>query len=83
MVQNDERIKGALSVAKELGLMSPEGRADTLGKCKHDQLNVKCTDDRTDICANGHIHYGLITLFILFAPGIIFGFSEFMHFKVN
>lgn len=50
-------------------------------QCSHDHLEVKCADTSEDLCPYGHIHYGLLTLLILAVPGMLFGYSEFMHFK--
>ena len=53
----------------------------TLPQCAHDRLEVRCADTSEDLCPYGHIHYGLLTLVILAAPGALYGYSEFMHFK--
>jgi hypothetical protein len=44
---------------------------------------LKCVDDSVDLCPYGHVLYGCVTLAIVIAPGVAFGFSEFMHFKVR
>jgi hypothetical protein len=80
-LMDDERIQAVLAVAKELNLMSSNGRSAVLSQCAHDVLDIKCEDDTVDLCPNGHLLYGLITLMTIFSPGLAFGFSEFMHFK--
>merc|ERR1719188_106915 len=77
----DPRFVGVMQVAKELELMSELGRARVMDQCAHEHLTLSCVDTSEDLCPYGHIHYGLLTLVILAAPGAIFGYSEFMHFK--
>ncbi len=52
-----------------------------MSQCSHDRLDVKCEDTREDLCPYGYLVYGGLTFAIMAAPGFLFAFSEFMHFK--
>ena len=70
---------------QDLDLLSPEGREERihslLSKCHKDQLHVHCEDDSLDLCPQGHLLYGLVTLGAMAFPGILLALSEFKHFK--
>ena len=58
-------------------LTSKEGRADFLGNCSMPRLDVDCVDDTLDLCPNGHLAYGLATIFVVVLPGLLFALSSF------
>jgi hypothetical protein len=45
----------------------------------HEHLEIDCVDESEDLCPNGHLQYGLVTIGPVALPGILFALSEFFH----
>jgi len=62
--------------ARDLRLFSAEGRNMFLSNCTHNNLEISCVDNSTDLCPNGHLQYGLVTIGPVALPGICKNFFQ-------
>ncbi|CAB4065475.1 unnamed protein product, partial [Lepeophtheirus salmonis] len=73
-----------LTPEEESGLqimLDTEGRFRFLKQCSRQNFTIKCINHEKNLCPSGHISFGLLTLAAMAVPGILFGISEFVHFK--
>ncbi|QQP51111.1 Uncharacterized protein FKW44_012351, partial [Caligus rogercresseyi] len=79
--KEETRLRGLFDMMLERDLLTHEGRSHFLSSCSKTNYSVHCINRKTDLCPNGHISYGVLTLAAMAVPGILFGLSEFFHFK--